>query len=116
MDRFDRCVAWFITAVALGGGALLISRGWHHASWAEIVLTACVAMLLARWPWITIPKQSRDAKILASICGDCAYRVTDGGRLSAEPIFCVLEPGHPGDHKNFHSSGGMIGWPRKGGA
>ncbi len=30
-------------------------------------------------------------------------------------LFCVLEPGHRGDHKHFRSNGGMIGWPNKAG-
>jgi hypothetical protein len=25
---------------------------------------------------------------------------------------CALEPGHPGDHQNYHSSGGVVGWAR----
>jgi len=104
MDRFDRVACYLLSSGAVGGGMLLLSR-FH--SWKDAAMIFCVTALLARYPWISIPQETRRIKIAASICGD---------NSGPEDCFCVLEPGHPRDHKHFHSSGGMIGWPRKGGA
>lgn len=42
---------------------------------------------------------------------DAIRRLVCGDRC--ESWVCVLEHGHPGDHKHFHSSGGCVGWPQK---
>lgn len=46
-------------------------------------------------------------RVVAAICAD---------NSGPKEIFCTLEPGHPGDHKNMLSNGGGIGWRQKGGA
>src|SRR5438552_2665306 len=101
MDRFDRVFCWIMSAIAIGGGMLLLTRFHSRKDVALIVLASIV---LARWPWITVPQETRKNKIIASICGD---------NSGPEHAFCVLEPGHPGDHVSFHSSGGKIGWRRR---
>ena len=103
MDTFDRIVCLGLcafTAIACAALAVFVAHGWSRIG------MVCVGIALMRMVWFQIPTESLRSKILTSICGD------DSG---PEKCFCVLEPDHPGDHKRFHSSGGMIGWPQKGG-
>lgn len=106
MDLFDRVVCVIVSAVGLFGCLAFVFFG-PRPSWPELILIVAVSIALGFSPWTMIPKQSREARILRSICAD-----TYGPR----GLFCVLEPGHRGDHKHFLSNGGMIGWPNKGGA
>lgn len=104
MDTFDRVVCVGLSAFAfLSCTALAVSaaHGWMQR--AEIV---CVGIALGLWPWTTIPRDSRNLRLINSICGD------EGPR----GIFCSLEREHRGDHKHFYSNGGAIGWSNKGGA
>jgi hypothetical protein len=103
MDRFDRVYRWFMVGVLglMGSVALFVA-----AHWWERVMVACVVYALGADIWNRIPREALERRVRAGICGD-----SDG------PDFCTLEPGHPGDHKQFHSGGGFIGWRnKKGGA
>ncbi|TMI88343.1 MAG: hypothetical protein E6H00_12990 [Bacillati bacterium ANGP1] len=51
-----------------------------------------------------LAEANKRGNVLASICGDGSG---PRGRV------CALEPGHPGDHRSYHSSGGCIGWPQR---
>jgi hypothetical protein len=98
MDRFDRVFCWAMSCFAIVLGSLLLIR--RHGI-RDIVMVGCVCVVLARWPWIEIPKRSKEARILGSVCGNFK-----------DSFVCVLEPNHPGDHRSAHSSGGYIGWPK----
>ena len=105
MSRADRIFCWFLSVLAAGMCLLLLIRVAH--TWQDRLMVAAVGFALTRYPWISIPQDSRRIRIEAAICGD---------ESGPDGVVCTLEPGHRGDHKSFHSSGGCIGWPRKGGA
>jgi len=98
MDRFDRGFRWFMSALAVSMCSLLLFR---MNTGKDILLIVTVCIVLVRYTWVEIPKKAAERNLLASICGN------QNGEF-----FCVLEPGHPGDHKHFHSSGGIAGWPQ----
>lgn len=101
MDRFSKVFCYFLSSLALFSGIMLLTR-FH--TFRHVLMIVSVTIVMARYPWTTIPADWRRFKIVHSICGDGS---------GPEGLFCVLEPGHPGDHKNFHSSGGCVGWPRR---
>jgi hypothetical protein len=105
MDVCDRVVCLLLSSFALFGCGSLVVLVAH--SWTERIFTSAVGLAMAHWPWVTIPADLRRYKLQASVCGDGS---------GPKGLFCTLEPGHRGDHKNFRSNGGMIGWPQKGGA
>jgi hypothetical protein len=104
LDVFDRVFCLSMSSLAVAGGAALLTS--YH-TWKDIGGIVPVMFVMAWYPWVTIPRQLRDQRLRNSICGDNSGPT--GG-------FCVLEPGHPGDHKQVYSWGGSFSWPRKGGA
>src|SRR2546429_9340766 len=104
MDRFDRGFRWFMVGLCFVAGILGVFR-FHSPT--DILKIVPVIALLTWHFWTSIPTEARKRHLLASLCGD---------NTGPENRFCTLEPGHPGDHKSFHSSGGLIGWRQKGGA
>ena len=104
MDRFDRGFRWFMSALAVSMCSLLLFR---MNTGKDILLIVTVCIVLVRYTWVEIPKKAAERNLLASICGN------EGPWSDSRGVyFCVLEPGHPGDHKHFHSSGGVVGWPQ----
>ncbi len=69
--------------------------------------------------WLELEVGKQFTENLAKSLGDWArFRdplQTDicGDRGGPEKHVCGLEREHPGDHKQYHSSGGVIGWPRR---
>lgn len=104
MDTLDRVICITMSAAVLFAAtalALFVAHGWINRA-----AVFAVGIGLGLWHWYQIPRDSLRQKLVSSICGD------NSGPRS---LFCNLEPGHPGDHRNFRSNGGCIGWPNKGG-
>ena len=99
MDTFDRVFASMLSTVVVCAAVILL-KDYHHVGDVILILAGQFALIAFIWKNIAI--QSRELKILQSVCGD------RNGRF-----VCTLEPQHPGDHKHFHSSGGVAGWPRR---
>jgi hypothetical protein len=100
IDPFDRVVCIALSSLGFFGCMTIAVFVAHN--WQGRALAIGAALTLAVWPWQQIPADSHRMRLASSVCGD------NSGPRS---MFCVLEPGHFGDHKHFSSNGGAIGWP-----
>jgi hypothetical protein len=101
LGRFGRvwvCCLSALVIVAMGS-LLATTHGWKQP-----IAIVCATVFLVRYVITSTAEMDRELKFKSSICGD---------NSGPDWAFCTLEPNHPGDHKNFHSSGGCIGWPQK---
>jgi hypothetical protein len=69
MSRADRIIAWMLSALAVGGGAILLVRLWSGISWLDRIGVIVVACAMSRYPWVQGVKERRDNP--RCFCPDC---------------------------------------------
>jgi len=52
LDKFDRIVAWFLTAFCVLGVSALEINYWHVNHWYDNLMVIFTAIAMIRWIWI----------------------------------------------------------------